>query len=336
MKKLLFLLFALFIVITITGCINGNDDNNYSGRIEAIEIDVCSEVSGVIKNINISEGDFVKKDQTILEIDDEIFELKLQQSQTSVEAAEAKLNEALSGTRSQKIKSSKSVAETTKANLEQAEKDLVFYEKKEKRYKDLMEEGAVDRETYEGIELSLQKAESQVNSLKHQLEKAQSELNLLIAGNTSDYIKILQAELKKAKLLKEEVECNLDKCIIKASRDGIITSKNYETGEFINLGNKAVSLINLNEQWLYFYIPQSELGNWKLGDRVNLIADSYPEKKFTGEVVYISSEAEFTPKNVQTKDARMDTVFKIKVKVLEGLDKLCPGMWVDIIRGEVK
>jgi HlyD family secretion protein len=336
MKKNLFLLFVISVVFIVTGCLNVNDDSGYSGRIEAAETDICSEVSGIIKKINVSEGDAVKENQILLEIDDEIYRLKLKQIEASLEASQAKLNEALSGTRNQKIKASESAVEAVQAGLKQAEEDLLFYEKKEKRYKELMEEGAVDRETYEGIELSLQKAKSQVSSLKHQLEKAQSELDLLIAGNTSNYIKILRADLKKVEMVKEEAELNLGKCSIHAFQEGIVTSKNYEVGEFIGIGSKLLSLIDFNDMWLYFYIPQSELGNWELGDRVNLNADAFPEISFSGEVIYISPEAEFTPKNVQTKEARMDTVFKIKVKVTDGVNKLRPGMWVDVVKGEAK
>lgn len=334
MKKVLLVVITLLVFFMAMGCENSDDQLSYSGRVEATEVDISSEVGGIITKITVAQGDEVQKEQLLVKLDEEAASLKLREAEAAIEAAEARLKEALAGTRTQRIDSAKAAVASIKANLQQAKKDLDFYTQKEKRYKELLEKGAVDKQTYDGIELALQKAKSRVETLQSQLAQSQSQLELLQAGNTSNYIAMLRAELKRATTLKEQAELQLEKCTVTSPLNGIVSLKNFEEGELVKPGSNLLTVINLQDQWIDIYVPQSDLGKWHLQDKVIIIADAYPEHKFSGEVIYIASEAEFTPKNVQTKEARMDTVFKIKVKVLEGTDKLRPGMWVEVYRGD--
>jgi len=334
MRKIMLLFLVLFILGTGTGCTSKGQDVSYSGRIEATEIDIHPEVGGVIKSLWVSEGDHVKKGQLLAELDGESLVLELKRAEAAVEKAQARLEEAFSGARSQEIEGAKAEIKNIQARLQQAKKDLEFFKEREERYRNLMEAGAVSKQTYEDIQHALEKARNGVEVLKTSLTKARSRLDLLEAGNTANYIQMLQAELKQAVALKKQIELQLQKTRIYSPQSGVVELKNFEVGELVRKGDNLMTIIDLKDQWVNIYVPQTELGYWHLGDRVKLVADAFPGKTFSGVVVYIASEAEFTPKNIQTKEARADTVFRIKIRVQQGLEKLRPGMWVEVLRGE--
>lgn len=336
MKKFLLVIFTLLVFFLSTGCENTGKKVSNSGRVEATQVDIGSEMAGIIVDFPVYQGDRVHKEQLLLKLDAEAVKLQLLEAEAALEVAEAMLAEALVGTRSQEIDSAEAAVASILTNLQQAKKELDFYTHKEVRYRELLEKGAVDQQSYEDIELAFQKAQSKVESLQSQLAQSRSHWELLKAGNTSNYLAMLRAELKRAKTLKEQAELQLEKCTVKSPLDGIVSLKSFEEGEMVKLGATLLTIINLPDQWIDIYVPQADLGKWQLKDKVTIVADAYPGEEFAGEVVYIASEAEFTPKNVQTKEARLDTVFRIKVKILEGTEKLRPGMWAEVFRGEQK
>lgn len=336
MKKILLTAIVLMtLFLTGTGCVYKREELSYSGRVEATEVDVSSEVGGIVKEFAVSQGDSVKKGQLLVELDDKTAILKLSEAKAAQEAVEARLKEALSGTRSEKIAAARAAVKNVQANLEQAKSELEFYIQKEERYRKLLENDALDEQSYDNVALALKEAQKRVAALEAQLAQARFQLELLEAGNTANYIDMLRAELKSARAVKEQAELELQKFTVESPLDGIVSLKNFEEGELVRSGSNLLTIINLQEQWVNIYVPQSELGKWKLGDKVSIVADAFPREKFSGEIVYIASEAEFTPKNVQTKETRMDTVFKVKVKILQGKEKLRPGMWVEVFRGDI-
>lgn len=332
MKRAVIVLLVLGVVVVLTGC--SGEDNVYSGRIEATQVDIQPEVSGKLLKVYVSQGDLVEKGQLLAELDKEAAEIKLKQAQGAVESAEAKLAEALSGSRDKEIKAARAQVKNVEAQLEQAKQTLEYYRDKAKRYKQLMETGAISQQRYEDIQHSLKQALSGVKALESSLDKARYKLQLLEEGSTTNYIQSLRGELKKAEALMEQRKLELEKTQIFSPIDGTVENINFEAGELITAGSSLMTVTDLKNQWVNVYVPQSELGLWGMGDKVLMVADAYPEEEFLGKVVYIASEAEFTPKNVQTKEARMDTVFKVKIQLIEGEEKLRPGMWVDVLRGE--
>jgi HlyD family secretion protein len=128
----------------------------------------------------------------------------------------------------------------------------------------------------------------------------------------------------------ELIKTNIDNSIIKSPIDGLVLSKNTEMGEVVLPGNSLLTLGDLSRPWVKIYIKETDLGKVKLGQKAEVKIDTYPDKVFEGKVSYISSQAEFTPKNIQTKEERVKLVFGIKVSLDNPLQILKPGMPADV------
>lgn len=139
-----------------------------------------------------------------------------------------------------------------------------------------------------------------------------------------------EAALEQARSAAKVVENQLDKTVIQAPVSGIILARNAETGETVSPGSILLVIGQLEEVELIVYIPETEYGRVNIGDQVTIVTDSFPGESFSGTVVYISDQAEFTPRNVQTVEGRRATVYAIKLSVPNPDLKLKPGMPADV------
>ncbi len=140
-----------------------------------------------------------------------------------------------------------------------------------------------------------------------------------------------EAGLVQTQAALQLIDLQLEKTEVKAPADGIILSLNLDAGEIVGAGSVVMVLGQLEEVTLTVYIPEDRYGQVNIGQRVSVTVDSFPEKIYPGEVVYISDEAEFTPRNVQTTDSRKTTVYAIKISLDNPYQDLKPGMSADVI-----
>lgn len=138
-----------------------------------------------------------------------------------------------------------------------------------------------------------------------------------------------QKELAQAKASLEVINVQLNKSALASPVSGIVVTKNAEVGEIAQPGAPILTVADLEEVTLTAYVPESKIGLVKLGQETRVSVDSYPGGRFTGEVVYISPQAQFTPKNVQLKEEREKTVFAVKIRLANPDQKLKPGMPAD-------
>ena len=104
-----------------------------------------------------------------------------------------------------------------------------------------------------------------------------------------------------------------------------------EPGEVVAPGSPVLTVLDPDDRWVRIYVPENRLGAVRLGAEVEVLSDTFPEKRYTGEVTYVAAEAEFTPKTVQTQEERVRLVYAVKVRVLEDPGyELKPGMPVDV------
>ena len=139
-----------------------------------------------------------------------------------------------------------------------------------------------------------------------------------------------EASLEQARSAAKVVENQLKKTVIQAPVSGIILARNAENGETVSPGSTLLVIGQLEEMELIVYIPETEYGRVNIGDQVTIVTDSFPGESFTGTVVYISDQAEFTPRNVQTVEGRRATVYAVKLSVPNPDLKLKPGMPADV------
>lgn len=160
---------------------------------------------------------------------------------------------------------------------------------------------------------------------------ARAKLDELQAGPVPEEVAVAEARVAKAKAMVSALETQIAKMTLRSPISGIITSRSTHGGEAAIAGATLLSVANLDEVKLTIYIPEDELGRVYLGQEVEVQVDSFPGRVFRGRVSYISQEAEFTPKNVQTEKERVNTVFAVRVRLPNWDHALKPGMPADAV-----
>ena len=181
-------------------------------------------------------------------------------------------------------------------------------------------------------------ARARVRVAQERMDRAVDYLTSLESGDQSLMVQaadsgVQQAEavLAQAQAALALIEIQLEKATIKSPTDGVVLTRNLEEGEMLVPGSVALTIGQLDEVSLTVYIPETEYGKIKLGDTVSITVDSFPGENFSGTVTYISDQAEFTPRNVQTVDGRKTTVYAVKITVPNTNLELKPGMPADVI-----
>ena len=291
MLKMIGLLFLSMVVIQ--GCSNGESDAiTGSGSLEATEITIRSKTSGQVLEMLVKEGDALNPGNVIAVVDTE--KLALQKEQIEAGLAEVKF-----------------VIITAEESIVLAEEQLANVKKKYDRIKTLHEQGSATRQQMDDIETQLNLATTQARQAKAGLRASQMKKRQIEAN-----INLLQS--------------HINDCCIKSPATGTVIKKFVEQGETISQGMPVVDIADLSRMWIKLYVTAPELGFVKLNEMAEIVVDSFPEKKFSGKVVWISPKAEFTPKNVQTKEARADLVYAVKIELPNPDNELKIGMPADI------
>jgi HlyD family secretion protein len=140
-----------------------------------------------------------------------------------------------------------------------------------------------------------------------------------------------RAEVEKAQAQAGISESQLQDMTIYAPFDGVVLTKSAEPGEVLAAGATVVTIGDLEHPWVRGYIRETDLGKVRLGQKVKLTTDSFPGKTYSGQITFISSEAEFTPKQIQTTEERVKLVYRIKIEVDNASRELKSNMPVDAV-----
>jgi multidrug efflux pump subunit AcrA (membrane-fusion protein) len=164
-----------------------------------------------------------------------------------------------------------------------------------------------------------------------EVEVAQARLDALKAGARAEQIAVAQAQVKKSEAGLSALEVKQDKHVITAPRSGWVVEQTAHIGEMAIPGASLLTLADLTAVNLIVYVPEPDIDTVEIGQKVSVYVDAFPGVPFTGTVTYISNKAEFTPKNVQTKEERMLTVFAVKIRLDNEDQRLKPGMPADAV-----
>lgn len=315
MKKLIPGISLLF-AITITGC-NGNDSDriNASGNIDATNFVVSSQVSGRVNQILKDEGDKVEKGDTVLIIDPETNKLKLDEAVASKEIALAQYDLLKKGAREEDIRQADE-------NLKQAQITFDLAKKDKERMGNLYESKTITKKQYDDAIANYEIALARLKSAKENLEKVK---NL----SRPEELKQAEANLNRANASTNLLQKSLNDCYVISPSSGFITKKFVEVGETAGMMSSLFQVADLSSVELVIYIPETKLGLIKLSQKAEISVDTYPDKSFEGKVIYISPQAEFTPKNIQTQEERTKLVFAVKIKIDNPDFELKDGMPAD-------
>ncbi len=150
-----------------------------------------------------------------------------------------------------------------------------------------------------------------------------------------DNVSAAQASLAAARAQTEaqlkSIDLQLEKLVVRAPEDGVVLTRSVEAGEVAQAGMAAITLGRLNDLRVTVYIAEDRYGQLSLGDHASLSVDSYPGQTFDAVVTRISGQAEYTPRNVQTKEVRQTTVYGVELSIQSGQSQLIPGMPTDVV-----
>ena len=302
MKKLI-ILPSILLTLLLTSC--GNNDHlksiEASGTIESTNIIISSRTSGNIQSINFLEGEKVNAGDTIIIIEHEQLDIQQLQAIAAKNAAEAQLNLMLKGARVEDINQAEENLIQAKINYETTEKDKA-------RMQNLYDSRSITQKQYED-------AVARYDLMSAQYKSAQENYNKVKKIFRQEEIDQARANLDKAiagvELLKKSIR---DSYVI-SPINGFLVKTFVEKGESVTSMSSLFKVSELDVVELVIYVSTIELGYVKLGQKAEVTIDTYKDKVYEGKVTYISPEAEFTPKNIQTKDERTKLVFAVKITI---------------------
>jgi len=179
------------------------------------------------------------------------------------------------------------------------------------------------------LKAQLHGAETQARIAEAQVNGAQATLDELEAGPTKEQIAAAEAQVRQAEAAVRLMDAQIAQLTLTAPMDGIVTSRSGHAGETATAGAPLLTIANLDKVTLVIYIPENRIGQVQMGQEVEVQVDSFPGRVFVGQVQNIAGEAEFTPRNVQTQEERVNLVFAVKVRIPNPDGALKPGMPAD-------
>ena len=292
----------ILVIVCVAGCSHSGDKEiTASGTIEGTDVTVAAEVGGKVKEVRVSEGSRINKGDTLALLNHVNSDIELRQAEAAVAAADAQYRLLTRGTRNEDLLQAE-------ANFKNAQQDF-------QRLDTLFSAGTVSQKQRDDAETKYILARQQFEKLKR--------------GPLSEEIGAAKARLDQSIAQADLIRKRISDSYVLSPSPGIITLKAVEPGEFVTIGMNLFRITYLDKVKLTIYVNETELGRIHFGQKASVTTDTKGGKPFEGEVIYISPSAEFTPKNVQTKDERTKLVFAVKIEVANPEGVLKPGLPAD-------
>lgn len=316
---------TLCLSILLSACSNSKKDYDASGSFEAVERIISSKATGTILSLNIEEGNTLKPNDTIGNIDVTHLILQSEQIKASINAIGSKTNDATPQV--QILIAQKSAHKGQIASIEQ---QSIVLDKEIKRFEELVKLDAVPQKQLDDLKGQKSILQKQLNAAQIQNDVIDQQINAA-KKNVKIQNRAVLSEIEPAQKKLELVLKQINDGYIVNSHSGTVISKYAYDGEFTNLGKPIYKIADLANIILRAYITGDQLAKIKLNDEVKVFTDDGNGglKESKGRVEWISDKAEFTPKTIQTKEERANMVYAIKVKLInDGSFKI--GMYGEI------
>jgi HlyD family secretion protein len=286
----------------------------WSGTIEARKIEIGSRQGGRVKEVLVREGEQVNGGQPILRLETGDLEAQKLQAQGQVQQAEANFAK-VSGqgfsSRRQEIAAARARLQTQQIAGEKAELDF-------NRTKKLFSAGVSTTVEMENSDIALRNATTQRAMLQAQLDQ--------VLRGTPEDVRAAEGQLEIAHGRLQQIETMLNELTVRAPTAARVETLNLRPGDILAADAIAGKLLEPDQLYVRIYVPETQLGYIHPGQRLPIRVDSFPSRTFQSTVEYVSSEGEFTPRNLQTADERADQVFSARLRLDEGTDVLRAGM----------
>jgi HlyD family secretion protein len=305
-----------------------------SGVIEGVDVNATSRIAARITKVNVREGDVVKQGDVLVELDCTEGEATLRQLKAQLAAEQSTHTAAQSNATSvsrnasgasENISAAKSQVDVLKAQEELARVDLA-------RTEELVKRGTLAPSVLDEARSKELAVQSQIAE-QHAVESMiKNQAGALWASGTEAKSKAVAAgdSVMAAKAAVAGAEVAVSECKLLAPRNAMVVSRNFEPGEAVQPGTNVLALTDLTEARTRFYLPNAELAAAAPGRKVRVVADAYPGQSFEGTIFYVSPRAEFTPRNVQTREDRERLVYSVEVRIPNADMRLRSGMPVEV------
>jgi len=324
MKRMLLVMLggiALFAVVYIylgtTSDRTADSTLRLSGNIEAHESVVSFKVQGRIVELPIEEGRYIKQGDLLARLDDDDYRQQVSVDEATVRAREAELDLALAGSRTQEI-------QEAKQNLVDAQADLELKNRELRRRRALLLDQGVSQE-------DVDTAITEVKRARATHERVKQHHDQIVEGTRKEQIAVNRANLQLGREMLEMSRVKLGYTVLKAPISGVVLVRQAELGEVVVPGTPVVTIADLDHLWLRGYISETDLGRIRWGQPATVHIDTFPNTTYRGRVSFISSEAEFTPKSVETHKERVTLVYRVKIELDNPNHELKPGMPADAV-----
>lgn len=276
-----------------------------NGRIEATEIDVSAKTPGRLVDITVREGDFVKAGQTVAT-------LQLDSLNAQREEAVAGHQEALHAVAAAKaqITLRESEVAAAKAQVVQREAELDAAKRRLARSSTLAVEGASSQQELDDDRARVRAAEAVLAAVRAQVASAQAAVEAAKAQQTGT-----ESRAKAVQATIHRIDSEIDDSSLKAPRDGRVQVRVAQPGEIVGAGGRVLNMLDLSDVYMTFFVPETVAGRIALGSEVRIVLDAAPHIVIPATVSFVASQAQFTPKTVETASERQKLMFRVRAQI---------------------
>ncbi len=289
----------------------------FSGELEMTKVDVSFRVSGQIEERFFSEGQPVKKGDLVAELDSVEYEYQLKLAKADELSSKWALSELNAGNTAEEIAQAKKQLDSARTEEQNAKKDY-------DRAKRLYDANSMAASDFDKTSTSYKVTQLKVAELSERLKQLQ-------IGPRYEKIEQAKAQLEAAEANTKLAEQKVAFTKTYSPISGVVMDEYKEAGEFVQAGSPVVSVGDPNRLWLRAYLPENKAHMLKLGQKMAVTVDSLPNVIFDGVVTFISDQAEFTPKQIQTTTERVKLVYRIKIEIADTMGLLKPGIPADAV-----
>ncbi len=285
----------------------------YSGTIEATQANLSFQVPGRVVKVNVQEGQSVKKDQIIAQLDRMEFEARYEQARANLARAK-KSKQQLETVLDINKKTLPSEVARAEASVKSAADNLKDAEKNYQRFEELFKKGVVTEKERDSMKLNFEVAQSKLAEAESSLKLAQGNLGRIDAAKQDVATWPFRKSMRQ-KLTAKQASIQLDYTLLRSPMDGVVTSRDIEPGETVTPGREVITISDLSRVDLKIYVDETQIGKVKPNQEAEVTVDTFPGKVYKGVVSFISPEGEFTPKIIQTKKERVKLVYLVKISI---------------------
>jgi HlyD family secretion protein len=316
-------------LVAVAGCAQKAPDTpvRASGNVEATEVRVASKVAGRVATVAAAEGQRVKAGAIVITLDTTETDLALRRAQADRDQADAQYRLLRAGSRDEDVRQAGAQVDTAKADLQAADADLAAARADEQRFEQLLQNRAGSGKQRDDAVTRRQMAEARVAAARDRIRAASEGLARLEAGARKEELDSAKARVASVDAQISALEHDKAEAVIVVPADGVVTSRLVEPGELVAARTPLLVIVDLDRAWANVYVEEPRIPGVVLDQPAVVVTDG--GQRIAGRVGFISPQAEFTPRNVQTADERAKLVYRVKVLVDNSRGILKPGMPVE-------